>query len=127
MNAEGELLHAYSEWHRLAQAETKAIQTRNWDLLNDCHLAVRDFQSHIAALTLNARAEWSRDGVLAEKEHNLQVMVSELIDLTRYNQGLLESTLTTARHHISQLSETGKNLKRLRRSYGVLPDWNQPG
>ena len=32
MNAESELFHAYREWHRLARAETKAIQTRNWKL-----------------------------------------------------------------------------------------------
>lgn len=126
MNAESELLHAYREWHRLAQAETKAIQTRNWDLLNDCHVVIRDFQSHIANLAQEARTEWRRAGCnLAEKERNLQVLVSDLIDLTRRNQGLLQTTLTTARTQLNQLGETGKVLQRLRRSYGVMPAWNQ--
>ena len=126
MNAESELLRAYREWHRLAEAETKAIQTRNWDLLNDCHLAIRDFQTHIALLAQDARAEWRRAGCnLEEKERNLRVLVSDLIDLTRRNQGLLQTTLGTARQQIDQLGETGKNLKRLRRSYGVMPVWNQ--
>jgi hypothetical protein len=126
MNAESELLSAYREWHRLAQAETKAIQTRNWDLLNDCHVAIRDFQAHIAALAQDARNEWRRAGCnLAEKEHNLQVLVTDLVDLTRRNQGLLQNSLVTARQQLDHLGETGKNLKRLRRSYGVVPVWNQ--
>ena len=45
MSAESELLDAYGEWHRLAEAETKAIQTRNWDLLSDCHLVIKDLQA----------------------------------------------------------------------------------
>jgi hypothetical protein len=126
MNAESELLTAYREWHRLAEAETKAIQTRNWDLLNDCHLAIRDFQAHIAMLAQDARSEWRGAGCnLDEKERNLRVLISDLVDLTRRNQGLLQTTLTTARHQIDQLGETGKNLRRLRRSYGLALPWHQ--
>ena len=125
MNAEGELFHAYREWHRLAQAETKAIQTRNWDLLSACHLAIEDFQALIASLTLEARAEWRRAGCSqAEKESNLAVFVSELIDLTRRNQALLQSTRVTARDQLDQLGEAGRNLKRLHRSYGFVPAWS---
>jgi hypothetical protein len=125
MNAEGELFHAYREWHRLAQAETKAIQTRNWDLLSDCHLAIKDFQSHIVSLTKEARAEWRHAGCnLAEKESNLQVFVSELVELTRRNQGLLQSTRVAARRQLDQLGEAGRNLKLLHRSYGFVPAWS---
>lgn len=122
MNAEGELFHAYREWHRLAQAETKAIQTRNWDLLSDCHLAIQDFQAHIASVTQEARTEWRRAGCnLAEKESNLAVFVSELVDLTRHNQGLLQATRVTVRDQLDQLGEAGHNLKLLHRSYGFTP------
>jgi hypothetical protein len=55
MNAESELLRAYREWRRLALAETKAIQTRNWRLLADCHLVIRDYQSLVSTLTRAAR------------------------------------------------------------------------
>ncbi len=69
MSAETELLRAYREWHRLAQAETKAIQTRNWALLTDCHLAIKDFQLMVGKLTQETREEWRRTGCnLAEKE-----------------------------------------------------------
>lgn len=119
MNAEGELLRIYREWLRLAQAETKAIQTRNWHLLSDCHVAIQDFQTLVGELTREARAEWRRNGCnLEEKEKNLRVLVSELVDLTRHNQNLLQSGLATARNHLGQLNESGKNLKNLRRSYG---------
>lgn len=126
MNAESELLRAYREWRRLAQAETKAIQTRNWNLLTDCHLAIKDFQTHVGGLTQEARAEWRNAGCnLAEKERNLQVLVSDLIDLTRQNQTLLQSTVAAARKQLDELGEAGKNLKRLRRSYGLVPAWNR--
>jgi hypothetical protein len=121
MNAESELLNAYREWHRLAEAETKAIRTRNWDLLSDCHLAIKDLQAHMAPFVQEARAEWKRAGILAEKERNVQVMVAGLIDLTRQNQILLESARTAAGRQVDELGEAGKNLHRLRRSYGALP------
>jgi septal ring factor EnvC (AmiA/AmiB activator) len=122
MNAENELLHAYHEWLRLARAETKAIQTRNWDLLSDCQLAIKDFQAHIASLTQEARAEWQRAGCsLPEKEKNLRVFTNELIDLTQQNKSLLQSTLTAARKQLDHLGNAGKNLKLLQRSYGFVP------
>lgn len=122
MNAESELFRAYREWHRLAQAETKAIKTRNWNLLNDCHQAIRDFQTMVGGLTLEARGEWRRAGCdLAEKERNVHVLVAQLIDLTRDNQSLLQSTMETARHRLDGLGEAGKNLKQLQRTYGSAP------
>lgn len=122
MSAESELLRAYREWRRLVQAETKAIQTRNWNLLSDCHLAIRDYQSLVGRLTQETRAEWRRaGGNLAEREQNLRVLVSDLLELTRQNQNRLQISVAHARQKLDQLGEAGKNLKRLRRSYGGLP------
>lgn len=122
MNPESELFRAYNEWRRLAQAETKAIQTRNWNLLSDCHLAIRDYQTVVGGLTQETRAEWRRAGCnLAEKEQNLRVLVAGLIDLTRQNQSLLQATIARTRIQLDQLGEAGKNLKRLRSSYGQIP------
>lgn len=126
MNAENELLHAYREWLRLARAETKAIQTRNWNLLSDCHLAIKDFQTHIGGLTQAARAEWQRVGCnLAEKEQTLRVFTSELIELTQQNKNLLQATLAATRKQLNQLGDAGKNLKLLQRSYGLVPVWSR--
>lgn len=121
MSAEIELLRAYRDWHRLALAESKAIQTRNWSLLSDCHLAIKDYQTVVARLTREARAEWKRTSRdLAEKERNLHVLVSDLMELTRQNQERLQSMIANARQKLGDLGEAGKNLRLLRRSYGFV-------
>jgi hypothetical protein len=121
MNAEAELLRAYREWRRLLQAEAKAIQTRNWELLSDCHLAIRDYQGLVTGLTQATRAEWQRTGGgAAPQEHQLRAQVSDLIDLTRNNQRLLQATRAAARQQLERLGEAGKNLRQLRRAYGYL-------
>jgi hypothetical protein len=121
MSAEIELLHAYREWHRLARAETKAIQTRNWDLLADCQLAIKDFQSLVSRLTIQARQEWAGAGCnLAEKEQHVHVFVNGLIEITRQNQSMLQAAKTAAQERLEELGEAGRNLKRMQRSYGSL-------
>ena len=125
MSAEHELLRAYREWRRLAEAETKAIQTRNWHLLTDCHLAIRDYQTHIAGLTELARTEWQRAGFNWEKKSQaLRALIADLMNLTRRNHDLLQQMLAIASDQLGQLGEAGKNLKRLRQSYGFNPGRN---
>jgi hypothetical protein len=122
MNAESELLGAYREWRRLVRAECKAIQTRNWSLLSDCHKAIQNYQSLVVKLTRETRDEWRRASCnLAEKERNLRVLVTDLIDLTRQNKEHLQNTLATTRKQLDQLGEVGNNLKQIRRSYGYFP------
>ena len=121
MSAEAELLRTYREWRRLALAEAKAIQTRNWSLMSDCHLAIRDYQLLAGRLTQEARAEWRLAGCnLAEKEQNLRVLVADLLDLTHKNQSRMQSRLEQARDKLDQLGDVGRNLKRLRRAYGGM-------
>ena len=121
MNAESNLVQAYHEWHRLADAETKAIQTRNWDFFADCQLATKDFLPLIERLTLAARAEWASSGCdLAEKEQQLHVFVHQLIETKQQNQTLLQRAKAAALERLLQLGTAGRNLKRLQRSYGGL-------
>lgn len=121
MKAENDLLQAYREWHRLALAEAKAIQMRDWNLLNDCQLAIKDFQSVVSQLSAQARKEWISAGCnVAEKEQHLQVFIHQLIETTRQNQTLLEAAKLVVRERLEQLGEAGRNLKRLRSSYGGL-------
>ena len=119
MNAENELLHAYREWHRLARAEAKAISTRNWDLLADCQLAIKDFQTLISRLTLEARSECeSTGGNWEERERHIRIFIGELIDLTQRNQATLQRAKDEATARINELNDAGRNLKMLQRSYG---------
>jgi len=123
MNAEAELLSAYRDWHRLVQAEGRAIQTHNWELLAGCHLAIKDFQSVAGRLLPEVRAEWRRDGRgLAEKEKNLQALLAGLLDLTRENQERLRATRAAAREQLDRLGQAGTNLRRLHRVYGIIAD-----
>ncbi|HUC84788.1 MAG TPA: hypothetical protein VL970_06325, partial [Candidatus Acidoferrales bacterium] len=116
------LLRAYREWRRLALAESKAIKTRNWSLLTDCHLAIKDYQSLVSGLTRATRAEWQRAGYdLSARERNVQVLLADLMDVTRQNQALLQATLARARLQRNQLGEAACNLRRLRRAYGHIP------
>jgi hypothetical protein len=122
MNAESELLRVYREWRRLVQAEAKAIQTRNWVLFSDCHLAIKGYQSAVTGLTQATRAEWRRaGGEVAQKERSLEVLVADLADLTRRNLSLLQARRVLAGKQLHELGEAGRNLRRLRRAYGVLP------
>jgi len=121
MNAESELLRAYREWRRLALAETKAIQTRNWRLLADCHLVIRDYQSLVSTLTRAPRTEWQSAGCdLAQKEANLKIMVSDLMEITRNNHVLLQAARGRVSRQLDELGAVGGNLKRIGRAYGQI-------
>ena len=118
MNAERELLRAYSEWRRLAEAEGKAIAARNWQLLADCQHAIQDFQKHVSRLSLDAREEWKRAGAdIAAKEKFIQRIVGELIEITRHNHAKLVTARDAAKQRLEELGTAGRNLKQLHKSY----------
>jgi len=122
MSAEGELLRAYHQWRRLVFTETKAIQTRNWPLLSDCHLAIRDYQTLVTTLTQETRAEWRKaGGEVAAREQNLRSLVAELVELTRQNHELLQALTAAARKRLDQIGTAGHHLRQIRRSYGYFP------
>lgn len=127
MNAERELFRAYSEWRRLARAETAAIQSHNWPLLADCQHAIQDYQALVSRLTLEARDEWKRLGAeVAGKEKTFQALVDELVVITRHNHGLLQAASTGAKSRLAELGAAGRNLKLLHRSYANGPSLLQP-
>ncbi len=120
MSAELELLQACREWRRLARAEAKAIRTHNWDLLADCQFAIKDYQSVISRLTVEARNEWEHAGLdCAARENHIQVFIHDLIETTRQNQALLQAAKNLAGEQLAGLGEAGRNLKLLQRSYGT--------
>jgi hypothetical protein len=118
MSAEQALLNAYSEWHRLAEAEGKAIRLRDWYFLLECQQVLKKIQPVISQLTLAARNEWKISGAdCATKEKNLHATVWELIELGRRNQMLLQTALQAAQAKREELEQAGRNLKRLQVSY----------
>lgn len=122
MGAEKKLLELYSEWRRLAVAEGKAIQTRNWELLGDCQLVIEDFQALVPRLATEVREEWNRDaGSHLEQEKQIRGCLGEIIDITLRNQSLLDNAQVVAHQNLKQLGEAGRKLK-LVRSYRVEAD-----
>lgn len=119
MNAERELLDTYRDWHRLAIAEAKAIRTHDWNLLADCQLVIADFQALTGRLLAETRREWEQAGLdVTEKERHLKVYIHQLLEITRENQTLLQAAKAVATAKLAELGGAGRNIKRLRSSYG---------
>jgi hypothetical protein len=118
MSAEQALLNAYSEWHRLAKAEGNAIRMRNWNFLLECQQALKKLQPFISQLTFAARSEWKKsDTDYFKKEKAIHAVVSKLVELGQRNKISLQAAREAAQAKREQLTEAGRNLKRLQLSY----------
>jgi hypothetical protein len=118
MSAENSLLEAYEEWHRLTEAEGKAIRMRDWNFLLDCQRVIQKLQPVITQLNREVREEWRQTGVdLAAKEKKLRTVISELIEMGRKNKLLIQEAREVAKAERDQLEQASLNLKRLQQSY----------
>jgi hypothetical protein len=118
MSAQQALFDAYSEWHRLAEAEGKAILLRNWNLLLECQQALKKHQPLITRLTREVRDEWKQPGAdPADAKKTIRAVILDLIELGRRNKMLLQAAREAARMKCEQLEQAGRNLKRLQLSY----------
>ncbi len=118
MNAERDLLEAYREWRRLAEAEGEAIRTGNWGLCAACQKALQHLRERITALMPSVREEWSRPGCdPAAKQQSLDATLRELIHLQQRNKTLLSAVRQATQEKLNQLGEARRRLKQLRRSY----------
>jgi hypothetical protein len=118
MSAEQSLLDAYSEWHRLAEAEGRAIRRRDWNFLQECQQALKKIQPLIIQLTVAARSEWKNSGAdCAAREKIIRAAVWELIGLGRRNKMLLQAAREAAQAKREELEQAGRNLRRLQLSY----------
>lgn len=127
MKAERDLLEAYREWRRLAEAEGEAIRTGNWSLCAACQKALQSLRERITALMPAVRDEWSRPGCdPAAKQQSLDETIRELIRLEQRNKTLLQSIRETAHAKLKQLGDAKLKLRSLRRSYGLTTGgaWN---
>jgi hypothetical protein len=122
MSAEAALQDAYREWRRLAEAEAEAIRAENWLLVSDCQRAMEQLQSRITSCTDEARREWSRPGVDRKaREQTLHTTINELVEIEHRNNALLNLARSAAQEHAQELSEAGRTLRRVQRSYAPAP------
>src|ERR1051326_8835249 len=123
MIADAELHAAYAEWRRLAEAEGEAIRAENWLVVADCQSAMERLQSRIIRCSEEARKEWNRTGVdRMEREKTIRAAVTELVEIERRNNSLLNLARRAAQEHLEQWSEAGRTLRRVQRSYAPTPD-----
>jgi hypothetical protein len=121
MNATRDLTEAYQEWRRLAEAEGEAIRACNWGLVSACQKALQNLQARITRLSPMARNEWAKLGPRgAAEERTMQAAIRELIPLQRRNQTLIHAICEATRTKLEDLRRAGRNLKKLRNSYGVV-------
>ncbi len=118
MSAEKTLLATYQEWHRLAEAEGKAIRRRQWNFLLECQAVVQKLQPAITQLTREAAAEWKQSGTDLVK-NKIRSLVTELIALGQQNQAQLIAARAAAQAEREQLEQARQNLKRLHQSYVI--------
>jgi uncharacterized protein YoxC len=120
MKAEKALLDAYGDWHRLAEAEGKAIRLHDWNFLLECQKVIQRLQPQITELTRAAREEWKQAGAdLAAQEKKINAVVSELIAMGECNKSLLQAAREAAKSEREQLEQASQNLKRLQHSYAA--------
>ncbi len=127
MSAENDLLEAYREWRRLAEAEREAIKASNWSMLSAFQKALENIYGRISELSMAAREEWAESSCdRAAKEKSLQATIRELLVLGRGNQALLNVIREAAQVRLEQLNQAGLNLQRIKHSYGFTPPaaWN---
>jgi len=118
MNAEGSLFDAYREWRRLATACQKAICQRNWGFLLECQDAIRNLQPFITTATRQVRDEWKHSHAGTARESELRAIIMEVKALVESNKRLLQAARAAALNKREQLEQSGRNLRRIQRSYG---------
>lgn len=122
MSAEQDLLAAYREWRRLAEAEKEAICARNWGLLAAFQAALKNICGRISGLAQAARIEWAAAGCdRAAKERQVAAVLRELTVLEHRNQALINAMREAAQARLQQLNQAGHNLQRLKQSYAFAP------
>jgi hypothetical protein len=127
MKAESALLDAYAQWRRLAEAAKKAIHSRNWPCVLECHTVIEQLQPKITQLTTEAKVEWQRSGIdpLAAGKR-LQAKVLELINLVECNKALINVVRERVTSENQQRQIAVQNLKLLKQSYAAVhrPAWS---
>ncbi|HWH71105.1 MAG TPA: hypothetical protein VNT26_17085 [Candidatus Sulfotelmatobacter sp.] len=122
MSAETQLGAALDQWHRLAREESEAIQAHNWNGLAACQEALSELQPRITCWLQKTRAEWTGLGLEATvREDALKARVSELLEMEKQNNALLQDARRTVQARLGQSQQTTRTLHRLRSSYAPVP------
>ena len=120
MNAEHDLIEAYHEWRRLADAVGEGIAAGDWNRVAAGQRAIVELQKRISGLSPQVRAERTQAGPAgAIKETILDQLIEDLMILTRRHQAALAERKQMAWRQLEQTGVVSRNLKRIKSSYVV--------
>jgi hypothetical protein len=114
MSLSVELLELYREWHRFTAAETRAIEARAWEQVEQIQSAKASLQPAIlsASLAIDRRAS-----LASEKSGDIGELLAELIHLEQANSEKMTSQLSAAHAERSALGRSASQLRGIRRAY----------
>jgi hypothetical protein len=122
MNAQSKLRSLYRQWRNWTEAETQAIQTRDWLKAGECQEAKSALQSPIQRWTEAAQNQVQRGSAeWAAFEKQMREWIAELITLESQNSERLAGQRIAADSERAELEQSARNLRRVRQSYSSPP------
>jgi hypothetical protein len=120
MTARQDIEKYLGQWLELTQEEAGAIQLSKWKQLREIQSAKESLKSSLSAARERMLTEiGSWIGTAIEP---LRAEVGRLASLEGRNAALLTAKMKKARVEQEKRVEAQRNLRRLRRSYGSVPD-----
>ncbi|MSU43214.1 MAG: hypothetical protein EXS22_04125 [Pedosphaera sp.] len=98
------------EWRRLTQAETFAIQARDWTELGQLQEAKSELQAQLSAIARGT------------KNHETTVLMADLISREVQNHGLMQTEMKDLRSQLDASTRSIKTIHSVHRAYGSKPE-----
>jgi hypothetical protein len=107
----GDQFSLYSEWRRLTEAESMAIETGEWAALSALHSAKQGLQTEILAAEAREGSGSPEEGIARRQ------LLEELLRLEARNRDLLRRRRDSAEREQTRLEQSRSNLRRLHQSF----------
>jgi hypothetical protein len=114
MSAEQDIARLLGEWRELTRAEGVAIQSANWNTVQEIQSRKSDLQKSLATAEANWVAENSANQSAPKP---FRAEVARLISLEARNADLLAAQMRRARAQQETLKQAWRNLRKIQRSY----------
>jgi hypothetical protein len=123
MSALQDISQLLEQWLHYTEAETSAIQSAAWPALHE----IQEAKSGLQKSVTDALDRWALENHIdtatrARADHPFRCEVNRLISLEARNSQLLSAQFHAKLEEKKSRDEAVLNLRRVRRSYGRMPD-----